>query len=448
MANAMKPTYANIISSLGIRGATVSENLPGYIPVLDETGRLNANFIPVNAEQVAIPSISDVAYVDPYTTVGFDTEGNDIDTGHTIRKGSISAPFKSLAEAATYFSPTASAIAGKYMAFMLAPGKYDDAQMYFPSSRMPLSVYILGLGECRFSTSLIIQNMASAVSGRNPAVFIQSIYTESSASVSVSAVANVTVIGKSYISTLNASSGSSLLLASDSRVDSTNISSISYISEARRVGYVRRGDSGASFPEGTVAKELDRLRRRRVRIVNVSMGSTGLVVGSSSYADIMAGSSSGADVFDMRAHDRILINGLNTLFSRGKDIVADTVNAGTIVADNIQATNLRMDALSLGGYKLAIDTYGYLVVLDGSGTTPIRPPDTVFLIRDSVTGELWTLGISNGRLYIVGYEGSSYSSDSSSSSGIHDSIQLHDTGNSHDYIVTVSDGEIYLTQTT
>ena len=141
MANALQPTAANIISSLGIKGATVSENLPGYVPVLDATGHLNAKFIPANAEQYAIQPLSDVAFVDPYTTVGFDSEGTDVDTDpeNMIRIGSIAAPFKSVTEAASRYAPTDAALAGKYAAFMLAPGKYDDGEIAFPSARMPLS---------------------------------------------------------------------------------------------------------------------------------------------------------------------------------------------------------------------------------------------------------------------------------------------------------------------
>jgi hypothetical protein len=90
MANALNPTAANIISSLGVKGATSEggEGYSGYVPMLDESGKLSLSFIPQGAAAMAMPPLHDVAFVDP---------GSNSETP----TGSIAAPFKTLSDAAS-----------------------------------------------------------------------------------------------------------------------------------------------------------------------------------------------------------------------------------------------------------------------------------------------------------------------------------------------------------
>ena len=436
-ANPKAPTAANIIASLGVKGAISSiptgeaaSNYAGFLPVLDANGKLNAKFIPSEAAQISIPTLSNVAYVDPYTDV--DEYAADGET--RLRVGSIVAPFKSLEEAAANFAPTSDAQAGKYVAFVLAPGKYEDTEMRFPSGKAPLSVYLIGTGDCMFAsniTKFAVYGMSSASGGRQPVLFLQNIYM--AGEISVSTGADAVVIGKSYIHQLTVGSGSKVSIASDCRVDSTDAGTVAFLSEDSRIGNTS-GVKGA-----TVRDAVGRLGRRKVRIANITADSSGMEVASSSYVDIPETSSSGDSfgVFDLRERDRVFVESINRLFARGRDIVANSVTAKTVVADVVKTKELRMDSLALGGYRLEIDAYGYLVVSDGSATPP-RPPDSVVLLRDTVSGALYMLGVSSGRMYIAGAD------DESSSSDPLDVMTVYDPDSGNEYAVSVEEGRLVI----
>ena len=431
------PTAANIIASLGVKGAISSipagedaSKYEGFLPVLDANGRLNANFIPPEAAQISIPTLSNVAYVDPYT----DVQEYAADGSTRLRVGSVVAPFKSIEEAAANFSPTEDAKSGKYVAFVLAPGKYEDTEMRFPSGRSPLSVYLIGTGNCIFAsniTTFSIHGMSSASGGRRPVLFLQNVYM--AGEISVSTGADAVVIGKTYVHQLSVGSGSKVSIASDCRVDSTNAGTVAFLSEDSRIGNTSgvKGD--------TVKDAVGRLGRRKVRISKITADSSGIDIDSSSFVDISETSSSGDSfgVFDLRMRDRVLVESIKRLFDRGKNIVADSVTAKTVVADSVRTKELRMDSLALGGYRIEIDAYGYLVVSDGSATPP-RPPDSVVLLRDTVNGALYMLGVSNGRMYIAGAD------DESSSSDPVDVMTVYDPDSGTEYAVSVEEGRLVI----
>ena len=433
------PTAANIISSLGVKGAISSipegakaSKYAGFVPVPDANGMHNATSIPPAAAQLSIPPLSNVAYVDPYTKVN-----EYADDGETrLRVGSVVAPFKSIEEAAANFSPTSDAKAGKYVAFVLAPGKYDDSEIVFQSGMAPLSVYLIGTGECRFADNirtLAVSGMSSAIDGRRPLLFLQGVYM--SGTVSVPVEPDAIVIGKSYIGELNIGSGSKLKLSSDSRVSSTDAGTVSYLSEDSRIGNTSgvKGD--------TVKDAVGRLGRRKVRISKITADSSGIDIDSSSFVDVSETSSSGYSfgVFDLRMHDRVLVESIKRLFDRGKNIVADSVTTKTVVADSIRTKELRMDSLAIGGYRLEIDAYGYLVVSDRSANPP-SPPDSVVLIRDtgsSGEGAIYLLGVSNGRLFIDQY-------DDGSSSPVENVLSVYDPDTGYEYAVSVDNGRVVI----
>lgn len=431
------PTAANVIASLGVKGAISSipageeaSKYAGFVPVLDANGRINAKFIPSEAAQISIPPLSNVAYVDPYT----DVEEYAADGETRLRVGSVVAPFKSLEEAAANFAPTSDAKAGKYVAFVLAPGKYDDSEIVFPSGMAPLSVYLIGTGECRFAeniTTLAVYGMSSAVNGRRPLVFLQGIHI--SGTVAVPVEPDAIVIGKSYIGELTIGSGSKLTLSSDSRVSSTDAGTVAYISEDSRIG------NTSGVKGSTVKDALGRLGRRRMRVVNLHETSSGIDADSSSYVDIVEASHSGDSfgVFDLRSRDMVFVRCIKKLLGDKNNLIVDTVTANSVVADSVVAKDLRMDALSIGGYRLEIDRYGYLVVSDGSSTPP-QPPDSVVLLRDTVDGALYLLGVSNGRMYIAGAD------DESSSSDPLDVMTVYDPDSQVEYAVSVENGRLVI----
>ena len=435
--NAQKsPTAANIIASLGVKGAIsgipageAASNYAGFVPVLDANGKLNAKFIPSEVVSLSIPPLSNVAFVDPYTNI------SEFSNGVRARVGSASAPFKSISEAAANFVPTSDALAAKYVAFMLAPGKYEDVEMRFPTGKAPLSVYLIGLGECSFAsniTNFAIYGMSSTISGRRPVLYIQNLYM--AGTISVSTGSDAVVLGKSYIHELSIGSGNKLSLAAESRVDSTDAGTVAYLTEDSRIGNTS-GVKGA-----TVGEAVGRLGRRRIRMANVTADSSGFNIGSSSYTDLTEGSSSGDSFgfFDLRERDRVFVEGINRLFKRGvfDAVVANAVTAKNVVADVVKTKELRMDALSLGGYRLEIDAYGYLVISDGSANPP-RPPDSVVMLRDTEDGALYLLGVSNGRMYITG-------ADDSSSGTPMDVMTVYDPDSGSEYAVTMEDGRLVI----
>lgn len=430
------PTAANIISSLGVKGAISSipagedaSKYAGFLPVLDANGKLNAKFIPPETAQMSIPTLSNVAYVDPYTAVKEYAEN-----GTRIRVGSVVAPFKSIKEAAANFSPTDDAKSGKYVAFVLAPGKYEDSEIEFPLGMSPLSVYLIGTGECRFAENirtLVVSGMSSAIDGRRPLLFLQGVYM--SGTVSVPMEPDAIVIGKSYIGELKIGSGSKLKMSSDSRVSSTDAGTVAYLSEDSHIG------NTSGVKGSTVRDALVRLGRRKVRISNITADSSGIDIDSSSFVDVSETSSSGDSfgVFDLRMRDRVFVESIKRLFERSKNVVADSVTAKTVVADSVRTKELRMDSLTLGGYRIEIDFYGYLVVSDRAATPP-KPPDSVVLLRDTIDGALYMLGVSNGRMYIAGAD------DESSSSDPVEVMTVYDQDSGTEYAVSVEEGRLVI----
>lgn len=407
MANAFSPTAANILSSLGIKGVTVSESKPGFVPVLGSDGKIDAALIPANAAQLAIPSLGGVAVIDPNT-----------DVAASVRKGSMEAPFKSLAEAAEKFVPSEAAYASKRIGFLLMPGKYEDGSVVFsilpPADPeygevrwLPDYVYLIGLGECNFSSSVTLYGIPN---GKN--LFLQNIVAYNAVTVMSSGV-SVTCAGKTYIGTLTATGSLVLGLSSESKVESTNATKV-YLSDAFHVGNVPDPDGTDSYPAvkgTTVGHALARLGHRKIRLSHLTVTSSGVDAGSS-YDDISAESAGdGYDVFDLRSRDRTLAAAINGFVRLAKKGEFATVTAGTVVADVVKTKELSISSLSLGGYKLEIDMYGYLVVAGGNASPP-RPMGSTVLIRDSVTEELYCLGVSDNRLYVEPVEEDS--SDSSS----------------------------------
>ena len=430
MANKFDPTAANIISSLGIKGATVNEKLPGFVPVLDEYGMLSAEFIPASAAQLAIPALSSVAYVDPGTTVA---EG--------LRKGSIEAPFKSLWEAARNFEPTAEALASGYAAFILAPGEYEDIGMSFASSPLSgvLTLYLIGIGEIRFAPTVAqfsISGMAAEpVSGRRPEVYIQNMYL--GGNLTVASAADITLLGKTYVNVLSASAGATLRLSPESEVSQTSL-------PATLLANTSRIRNASSVTGDTASAALDRLGSRKIRVARIgapdpSSPSSGLVV-DGTYEDIAAQSAGNFDFFDLRGHDSAILTAINDLYARLVDIKCNSVDAQSVVADVVKTKELQMDSLVMGGYRLAVDSYGYLVVMDGSDTPP-EPPDRIVLIRDTGDegeGAVYILGVDDGRLYLA-------PADDDTSEPV-EFLVVHDPDTGDDYRVSLSDGRLIITK--
>ena len=438
-----KPTAANIISSLGINGLTVNETLPGYVPVLDDNGKLSAKLIPDTGKLFSVKTLSNVVFVDPNT----DVEDN--------RNGSITAPYKSLTEAAKKFKPQffKKDAVSKPIGFILAPGVYTDSLVSFVSSdsanstkdlsadeleealaKAPTDIYLIGIGECSFASgnTLSLEGFA----GDKPTVFIQNISVKN---LSIADTASVTVIGKTNIVELNCAANgenSDLFIGGDSRVLSSNIDNISYLSEANNVG------NTSNVSGVTVHDALNRLGGRKLRVAKVTSDDSGFGIDQTySYEDVGITDSGDFEYYDLRERDKLFIEGINNLISRGKNIVVDTVTTGSITATTITADKLLMKSIILNGYQLSIDSYGYLVVLDGDAQPP-NPPTTLnslVLLRDTDNGAIFKLGVINGRLYIEDTE--------DTGSEIVDSLTLTDFTDGSKYDVYINGGKVIIKKT-
>ena len=98
-----------------------------------------------------------------------------------------------------------------------------------------------------------------------------------------------------------------------------------------------------------------------------------------------------------------------------------------------------MKTLKLNGYQLTIDTYGYLVLLDGADTVPTIPNDAILLL-DKQAGTIYALGVASGRLYVEETEGTS-------SDSVQESLKLNDTKTGYTYNVYISDGKVCIQKT-
>lgn len=444
MANALSPTAANILSSLGIKGATVSAPLPGYVPVLGADGKLSAAFIPADAAQAALPHLSDAAFVDPNTSVAYD-----------LRNGSVVAPYKTLGEAAARFRPSDASQSLKTVAFILAPGIYDDdgnTTVSFPANWTPRSLYVVGLGGCRFYRDVVVSGMDASASEQ--AVVIQDV-NFGAKNVTILGSASVTLLGRTYVGgTLSAGSVeeggvrvptnvASIRLSPDAYVGSPYADRIDYLADAARVG------NTSGVPGATVKDALDRLDARKIRVARIAGSGSGLLAGSS--YDVAAESSGGVDVYRLADGDRALVAAIRDLYGKFTDIDARTVTAVDVTATGtLTAKTLSIDVLRLGPVALAIDTYGYLVVSEGSGGS--HDPEGQLVLTDVGDGSLWLIGVDAGRLFVERYEGGAGSGSDSSSDSYSDgsspayptSIDLFDLG--EEYKVEIRNGRMFITK--
>lgn len=420
-----KPTAANILASLGVKGAVgmipegeSPSSYAGFVPMLDEDGKLNIKFIPSLAVESTVAPLKNVVVVDPGSSASEET-------------GSVIAPFKTIDAAARAAKTDAS---GR-CAILLVPGRYPATNNSIAQfSNTPSEVFFLGVGECVLdATTFNVGGLAA-----NGSVYFKDVVVNSCVSIVNSAT--VTCLGRTYIGNLDVGAGSYLKLSSEATVESTNAEHVSYLSEASRIG----NDSLARG--GTVKDALNRLHGRKIRLFDITAGDSGFSYDSSSCLDVGASSCGGFDAYDLRRLEKVIINGINKFVKKDEDIKARTVKAETVTADTVkaglvEADGLKIDAMVFGGYKLTIDNYGYLVVADGD--TPIEPPSKVILISDSAPSDYAVYAITavNGRLHMANAD---MMDSGSSSEDIVTELHVADTATGAEYVVKVVNGHLKL----
>lgn len=342
-----KPTAANILASLGVKGAIgmipegeSPSSYAGFVPVLDEDGKLNIKFIPSLAVESTVAPLKNVVVVDPGSSASEET-------------GSVIAPFKTIDAAARAAKTDAS---GR-CAILLVPGRYPAANNSIAQfSNTPSEVFFLGVGECVLdATTFNVGGLAS-----NGSVFFRDIVAESCVKMVNSGT--VTCLGRTHFGRLELGAGSKLMLSSEARVDSTDADRVSYLSEASRIG----NDSSARG--NTVKEALDGLHVRKVRISNITAGDSCFSYDSNSYVDVEAGSSG---VYDLRRFEKVVIDGINKFVKKSQSLDVESVTASAVTADEVEADVLKTETIVLGGYRISTDPQGYLVVsnLDSSSAS-------------------------------------------------------------------------------
>lgn len=419
MSNGLNPTAANIISSLGIKGAigkipegAEGASFSGFVPFLNKDGKIDLTFIPPGAAAMSVKMFHNVAVVDPGTT-------------EDIRTGSAIAPFKTLSEAAERMVEDEGYGYAVSCALLLMPGKYDDSMVEFSAS--PMNVFIVCVGECHFSRSTV------AITGmRNGgSLTLRNILTDGN--ITVTNCSSVTCIGTTRITgDLTLADGASLRLSSESFVASTNAVSIAYITDSSRVGNTS-GVEGA-----TVGQALDTLGNRKIRVADLTADSDGFDYDEDRFVEIPAVKIGDREIYDLRGRDRVIVDGINSLVLMWKNPTVGTLTADTVKAKSIEADSIKVNAITFGGYKLAIDSYGYMVVVDEG--TPVSPVSGVILIKDSVNGNVYVVGIANGRMYV------SLDDESSEMQDVVNQVTVSDPITGMEYGVTMRNGRLYLSR--
>ena len=298
MANATTPTAANIISSLGVRGAisrvpagASASAFAGFVPMLGPDGRLNARFIPDAAAQMAISPLTSVAFVDP-----------DTEVEESMRRGSVVAPFKTLGEVSAYFT-----FSGDSLAVVLASGDYnsqDDQQMAFPIDFCPKCLYLIGLGECRLKGPLGVRGL----SDDGARLVLKDIMAEGN--VSVANCAEVACVGcTSVMGTLALPSGAVLRMSPEAYVGQSNAAQTVPLAAASGI----RNDSNVGGV--AVSSALDTLESRSIRVADVKPDDEhGVVVDGLDQYLIAEG-----EVYDLSEHDKKFVSGIQKLAARLED---------------------------------------------------------------------------------------------------------------------------------
>ena len=341
--------YANILSSLGIKGATESggKKFYGYVPTIGSDGTLDISLIPTDdlERTLSVPPLSEVCFVDPKTS---SLSGD----------GSIAQPYATLGEAAGSGADTIVLASGEYSETSVAFSQPDSSSGPFRSS-----VTIIALGECTFTASMV---SFSGLRGSGCSITFQDITFNNG--VRVPRNTTVTLLGKTRITRLEESSANSddaaeepslsLVLSPESFVSVSRPASISYLAASSRI-------ANTSTVEGSTEEDaLNRLNARKIRAARFKID--GGVVALDELQDIGAEASDEYDLYDLSALERSLVNIANSVYYKSGDniVVGDIAASGdimsvkSIAAPEVVAT----ESLLLSDVPLAVDENGYLIV--------------------------------------------------------------------------------------
>ncbi len=353
------PTYANILSSLGIKGATTDggEGQQGKVPVLGDDGKLGHSMFDLEdiAKSISIPGLERAAFIDP-----------NADTAKYTPTGSAVSPFKTLDEAAKYSD------GGKtFSNFILYPSSAVEYGQSTPVFATQDSIIrIVGLGHAQFQslelhghrdgTTIMLQNVgvagAFSLFDRCECSVVLTGYGSFGSVVGASDNSDDPSVSNTYLKDLYLDSGVSV-----GRI--SYVGSVHYISWSSRVA-----NSSVSVGGATVADAVDSIGTRRVRVPKFSTSEDGIAV--SETEDVKAENKGDAyDVHDASAVGSTLVEAVNKTFYKEGD--SPTFKNGlfaSVKSSSVNAEDVSTSKLTLGGLPVYINADLFLVVGDGEPT--------------------------------------------------------------------------------
>ena len=341
--NRYNPTFANILSSLKVKGATIKggSGKDGHVPILNDNGELDLSVIPISSieNSLTIQPLSKIAFVNP----------NDTRPDLT-RDGSIALPYTSLSSAA----------AGNFTNFIVVPGSYASATVAIMNNNGGSTVNIFGLGYTSFN-GLTFTGYSESTVFRLYNINI----TGTLAFDNNTQYCTLILEGDSSISSITSPDMTSPLeiyVGAHCEIGETDGNAvISYLSSSSRV----KNDS--QHVEGdTVSDAVDILGTRKIRIPIFTADSHGLRVDSSDYEEISVPEDD--DTYSVVAIGTTLASAINGLFHKNGDSpVYSNVDATNISATDINTTSITTQTLKFGTAEspkaiITVDSNNFLVV--------------------------------------------------------------------------------------
>jgi hypothetical protein len=342
--NSYSPTAANILASLKVRGASVTggEGKGGYVPVLDQNGKIDVSVIPEGTIEslVQIPPLPDVAFVDLGSTVPSDRA-----------TGSIAAPFKTLQQAASD--------SRRYQNFLLTGGNFGDVTLTINNTSEKPKVRIFSLGSSVFA-NLTFDGYA------NGTVF--EFYNISVATVlrfANNTSCTVAMFGNCSVAQIQATD-------EDGHVDvfvdpSVTVTSTtgSNITVRNLAAGKRIANDSSKVAGGTVTDALDRLHDRQVRIPVFTGDATGLH--ADTHRDVP--NDEGINAYSLLTLGAELVAAINGVFHKDNDsptydtVTATKVAAATVVTPAAVVQKVKFGVEGDVKAVVEVDSDGFLVVV-------------------------------------------------------------------------------------
>ena len=323
-----KPTTSNVLSSLHVKGASVTGGAgkEGYVPVLGADGTIDVSVIPTEAiiDELSVKALSHTAYIDSKAT--------------GTSNGSIAAPYKTVN----------AAIEAGFNNFCIETGYYGDVTVNF-NRRNQSIVRFFGQNEASFGKLTLTGYIPGTVFVFNCISVTNSLIFADNTDCAV-VVTGRCQVGKiqGAVSDPSLPDGSTkyvgtLEIGPMAIVDSViNVETVVYIAESSRIT-----NSTAEIRGQTVSDAIDDLSRRIIRIPVFTATPAG--VESSTYVDIevpVGPDGKRTDIYDIHSLGKSIADAVNAIFHKNgdsptyKDVSAEKIDADVINSAEISSPKI------------------------------------------------------------------------------------------------------------